>query len=61
LQVLFGQTVAQVSYAGLTQGSVGLYQFNVVVPAVADNNLVSITFNLGNAAGMQTLYTAVHR
>jgi uncharacterized protein (TIGR03437 family) len=61
LQVLFGQTPAQVSSAGLTQGSVGLYQFNVVVPAVPDSNRVPITFNLAGGAATQTLYTAVHQ
>jgi uncharacterized protein (TIGR03437 family) len=61
LQVLFGQTAAQVRYAGLTQGSVGLYQFNIVVPPVPDNNLVPITFSLGGAPATQTLYTAVHQ
>ncbi len=59
--VFFGQTAAQVVYAGLSPGSVGLYQFNVVVPPVADNNLVPISFTLGGAAGSQTLYTAVHQ
>jgi len=47
--------------AGLTQGSVGLYQFNVVVPAVPDSNRVPITFNLAGGAATQTLYTAVHQ
>jgi len=62
LQVLFGETPAQqVTYAGLTPDSVGLYQFNVVVPALPDNNLVPITFNLGGLPGTQTLYTAVHQ
>ncbi len=32
IQVLFGQTPATVSYAGVAPGAVGLYQFNVVVP-----------------------------
>jgi uncharacterized protein (TIGR03437 family) len=60
LQVLFGQTPAQqVAYAGLTQGSVGLYQFNVVVPQVPGTNVMPITFELGGAAAAQTLYTAV--
>jgi len=61
LQILFGQTQAQITFAGLTQGSVGLYQFDVVVPAVPDNDLVPLTFNLGGTAGTQTLYTAVHQ
>ena len=39
----------------------GLYQFNVVVPAVPDSDLVPITFDLGDVPGTQTLYTAVNR
>ena len=62
VQFLFGQTPAvQVPYAGLTPGSVGLYQFNIKVPQVPDNDLVPLTFNLGGVPGTQTLYTAVHQ
>lgn len=61
LRILFGQTAAQVPYAGLAPGYVGLYQFNIVVPAVADSNLVPLAFFLDGAAGVQTLYTAVHQ
>ncbi|HEY4361935.1 MAG TPA: IPT/TIG domain-containing protein [Bryobacteraceae bacterium] len=60
LTVLFGNTNATLSYAGLAPGFVGLYQFNVTVPNVANSDLVPITFSLGGAAGPQTLYTAVH-
>ncbi len=60
-QILFGQTAALVQYAGLAPGAVGLYQFNVVVPAVADNDLVPLGFVLGGVASTQTLYIAVHR
>jgi len=60
-QILFGQTAAQVACAGLAPGFVGLYQFDVVVPAIPDSDLVPLTFNLGGAAGTQTLYTAVHQ
>jgi uncharacterized protein (TIGR03437 family) len=59
LQILFGQTPAQVPYAGFAPGFVGLYQFNLVVPPIPDNNLVPLTFNLGGLPGSQTLYTAV--
>ncbi|MGB7762688.1 MAG: IPT/TIG domain-containing protein [Bryobacteraceae bacterium] len=61
LQVWFGSSPAQLSYAGLAPGYVGLYQFNIVVPAVADSDLVPLTFSLGGVAGTQTLYTAVHQ
>lgn len=59
--ILFGQTPAQVLYSGLAPGSVGLYQFNVVVPAVPDGDLIPLTFSLGGVPGAQTLYTAVHQ
>ena len=62
LQFLFGQTpAAQVPYDGLAPGFVGLYQFNVTVPQVPDNDLVPLTFNLGGVPGTQTLYTAVQQ
>ena len=61
LQILFGQAPATITYQGLAPGFVGLYQFDVVVPAVPDSDLVPLTFNLGGAAGSQTLYTSVHQ
>jgi uncharacterized protein (TIGR03437 family) len=60
-QILFGQTAAQVTYAGLAPSFVGLYQFDIIVPAVPDSDLVPLTFNLGGMAGTQTLYTTVHQ
>ncbi len=60
-EISFGQTQAQLPYFGLAPSFVGLYQFNVVVPAVADNGLVPLTFNLGGVPGTQTLFTAVHQ
>jgi uncharacterized protein (TIGR03437 family) len=51
LQILFAQTPAQeIPYAYLAPGSVGRYQFNVVVPAVPDGDLVPLTFSLGGVA-----------
>jgi uncharacterized protein (TIGR03437 family) len=40
---------------------VGLYQFNVTVPAVANSDLVPLTFTLGGEGGTQTLFTAVQQ
>jgi len=60
-QMKFGQTQATVPYYGLAPGFVGLDQFDVVVPAVPDNPLVPLTFSLGGAPGIQTLYIAVHQ
>jgi uncharacterized protein (TIGR03437 family) len=57
----FGQTQASVTYAGLAPNFVGLYQFNITVPAVPDSNAVPFTFTLGGTSGSQTLYTAVHQ
>jgi uncharacterized protein (TIGR03437 family) len=46
-------------YAGLSPGSVGLYQFNVVVPNIPSNDAAPVTFSLGGVPGTQTLYTSV--
>ena len=61
LRIPFGQTAAQLMYFGLAPGFVGLYQFNVVVPAVPNNDLVPVTLSLGGAPGAQTRFTAVHQ
>lgn len=58
--IQFAQAGATVSYAGLAPGFVGLYQFNVVVPSVSDNDLTPLAFTLGGAAGSQHLYIAIH-
>jgi uncharacterized protein (TIGR03437 family) len=59
LEILFGETAGKLAYYGLSPGLVGVYQFDVVVPAIADNDLVPLSFKLGGVAGAQTLYTAV--
>jgi uncharacterized protein (TIGR03437 family) len=60
-EILFGKASAKLPYFGLAQNFVGLYQFNVTVPTVSTNDLVPLTFNLGGAAGTQTLFTAVQQ
>jgi uncharacterized protein (TIGR03437 family) len=65
IQFNFGSTPAGVPlYYGLAGNFVGLYEFYVVVPNLANSDLVPLTFTLGsgnNAVnGTQTLYTAVH-
>jgi uncharacterized protein (TIGR03437 family) len=61
-QVFFGGTAAPVPpYYGLAPGYVSLYQLNIRVPAVPDNDAVAFTFTLGGTPGVQTLYTAVHQ
>jgi uncharacterized protein (TIGR03437 family) len=59
LQVFIGGTQAKVTYDGLAPGSVGLYQFDVVVPAVASSDAVPVTFTLGGTPGTQTAFIAV--
>lgn len=60
LQILFNNTPGGLTYWGLAPGYTGLYQFNVVVPSVPDNDAVPISFSLGGVGGTQTLFIAVH-
>lgn len=55
----FGNVPATLTYDGLAPQYVGLYQFNVVVPNIADSDTVPLTFSVGGTPGSQTLYTAV--
>jgi uncharacterized protein (TIGR03437 family) len=59
LQISFAGVAAKVTYAGLAPGYVGLYQFNVVVPAVAASDSVPVTFTLGGLKGTQSLVIAI--
>jgi uncharacterized protein (TIGR03437 family) len=58
-QFFFGSTLANTNYSGLAPGQIGVYQFNVVVPAISGGDLTPISFSLGGVTGTQTLYTAV--
>jgi uncharacterized protein (TIGR03437 family) len=59
LTVSIGGTQATVSYDGLAPTFVGLYQFNVVVPAIAASDSAPLTFSLGGAGGTQKLSLAI--
>jgi uncharacterized protein (TIGR03437 family) len=59
MQVMFGQTPATLTYAGLAPNFIGLYLFKVTVPNVPTSNAVPLTFTLGGVSGTQTFYTAV--
>jgi uncharacterized protein (TIGR03437 family) len=60
LVIQIGGVNAQIEYAGLAPGAIGLYQFNVVVPSNAPTgDQVPVTFTLNGVAGTQTLYTAI--
>jgi uncharacterized protein (TIGR03437 family) len=58
--VSIGGANAPLAYYGLAAGFVGLYQFNITVPQIANNDFAPLTFSLAGSAGSQTLYTAVH-
>ena len=58
-KMFFNGTPATVSYAGLTGGYLGLYQFNVVVPNVAASDSVPLTFSLNGTSGTQVLQIAI--
>jgi len=55
LQVSIGGAPATVQFAGLVQGYLGLYQFNVVVPNVGASDAAPLTFSLNGTAGTQSL------
>jgi uncharacterized protein (TIGR03437 family) len=59
VQFVFAGSPASVTYAGLVPGLVGLYQFDVVMPAVAAGSAVPVTVTLNGKAIGQTLYIAV--
>jgi uncharacterized protein (TIGR03437 family) len=59
LDISIGGKSAQVPYAGLTPGLVGLYQFNVVVPDIPASDKTPLVFTLGGTQGTQTLYLFV--
>jgi hypothetical protein len=56
----FGGLPGVLQYYGLAPGFVGLYQFNIALPQMADSDLVPVTFSVAGTKGTQTLYTAVH-
>jgi uncharacterized protein (TIGR03437 family) len=59
VHVSIGGVPAQVNYAGLAPGMIGLYQFNVVVPDTNPGDAVPLVFSVGPSTGQQVLYTAV--
>jgi uncharacterized protein (TIGR03437 family) len=60
LQIQMGGATATLQYAGLAPNAIGLYQFNVVVPAGAvANDQTPVTFTVNGVAGSQTLYIAL--
>jgi uncharacterized protein (TIGR03437 family) len=60
LQMQVNGVTAPLSYFGLAPNFVGLYQFNLVVPAVPDGDW-PLTFTLNGNKGTQTLFLPVHQ
>jgi uncharacterized protein (TIGR03437 family) len=59
VQFKFGASTGQVLYSGLAPGYVGLYQFNVTVPADSPTGDVPLTVVLGADTLAQTLFIPV--
>ena len=53
-------TPATLTYAGLAPGNIGLYQFNLTVPQVADGDY-HINISVGGVQVQQALYLTVHQ
>jgi uncharacterized protein (TIGR03437 family) len=61
VQMVLGGAPVSLLYAGMGPGMVGLYQFNLVVPNVADSDAVPLTFSQAGNSGPKTIYVAVHK
>jgi uncharacterized protein (TIGR03437 family) len=57
-RVLVGTSSAEISYAGIAPGSIGLYQFNFVVPDLP-NSYYPIRFGVNFTLTTQTLYLPI--
>ncbi len=58
-EISIGGMPATANYDGLAPGSIGLYQFNVVVPTIGNTDAAPVTFTLDGVPGTQTLYIPV--
>ncbi len=57
--VSIGGTQAQVQFAGLVSGFLGLYQFNVVIPSIPANDATPMAFTVGGSNSTQQLLLAI--
>jgi uncharacterized protein (TIGR03437 family) len=60
LTISFGSTPATLTYAGLAPGNIGLYQFDITVPEVADGDS-QINISVGGVQVQQKLYVTVEQ
>jgi uncharacterized protein (TIGR03437 family) len=59
VQFKFGDNTGQLAFAGLVQGLVGVYQFNVVVPSNVPAGDVPLEITLNGQRLSQSLYIPV--
>ena len=59
VKITFAGVSANVTYAGLAPGYVGLYQFNVTVPTIAASDTVPIAITLNGASLPQNLVISI--
>jgi uncharacterized protein (TIGR03437 family) len=59
--ITFGTKPATVSYAGLAPGAIGLYQFNLIVPDLADGDYPVVVKAGSATAAPATAYLTVRR
>jgi uncharacterized protein (TIGR03437 family) len=59
--VRFGDAVAQVSYAGLSPGSSGLYQLNVQVPGTVPDGDVAVTAEINGVKTQDNIFLTIQR
>lgn len=58
VEVLFGERRAEVRYAGLAQGAVGIYQLSVVMPEGVEGDAVPVTVTVDGEPAQQQLHVA---
>ena len=56
--VTIGSATGQVSFSGLTPGSIGLYQVNVSVPTNANTGSQTLTLSIGSQSTTVTIPVA---
>ena len=61
ITVRIGDAEAQVQYAGLAPGQIGVYLFKVVVPEIAEAGILPLTITVDGAEISQKLSVAVEK
>ena len=59
VQFSIGGKPATLAFAGLVSGFLGLYQFNLVVPAITASDSTVVTFSINGNTGTQMLYLPI--